>query len=92
MINLETYLGQKTNFELEASVRMWLLPNSNFITDEHTSIVDITNENHTLWNLNIRKEFLYTKEFLDVCFSNKNPNWKDGSLKKLVELTRNEPL
>ena len=92
MINLETYLGQKTNFELEASVRMWLLPNPNFTTDEHTSIVDITNENHTLWNLNIRKEFLYTREFLDVCFSDKNPNWKDGSLKKLVELTRNEPL
>ena len=62
MINLETYLEQKTNFELETAVRTWLLPNSNFPTDEHTSIVDITDENHTLWNMNVRKECLYTRE------------------------------
>ena len=40
--------------------------------------------------MNVRKEFLYTREFLDVCFSDKNPNWKDGSLKKLVELSKND--
>ena len=64
MINLETYLGQKTNFELETSVRIWLLPHPYFNTDEHTTIVDITDENHTLWKMNVRKEFLYTREFL----------------------------
>ena len=90
MINLETYLGQKTNFELETSVRIWLLPHPYFNTDEHTTIVDITDENHTLWKMNVRKEFLYTREYLDVCFSYKNPNWKDGSLKKLVELSKND--
>ena len=90
MINLETYLGQKTNFELETSVRIWLLPHPYFNTDEHTTIVDITDENHTLWKMNIRKEFLYTREFLDVCFSDKNPNWKDGSLKALVDLSKDD--
>ena len=90
MINLETYLGQKTNFELEGSVRIWLLPHPKWNTDEHTTIVDITDENHTLWKMNVRKEFLYTREFLDACFSNENPNWKDGSLKKLVELSKND--
>ena len=90
MINLETYLGQKTNFELETAVRPWLLPHPNFPTDEHTSIVDITNENHTLWNMNVRKECLYTREYLDVCFSDKNPNWKDGSLKALVDLSKDD--
>ena len=89
MINLETYLNQNTNFELETAVRTWLLAHPDFTTDEHTSIVDITNENHTLWNMNVRRECLYTREYLDVCFSDKNPNWVDGSLKALVDLSKN---
>jgi|TARA_R110000744_G_scaffold280269_1_gene392401 hypothetical protein len=94
MINLETYLGQKTNFELERAVRIWLITHPVYNTDDYHNIIDITAEDNTLYQEskgNIKKEAIYKREYLDVCFSNKNPNWKDGSLKKLVDLTRNEP-
>ena len=32
------------------------------------------------------RDINYKREFLEECFSDKNPNWKDGSLKHLVNL------
>jgi len=47
-----------------------------------------TNENDSLWP--IPKKVLYSKDFLDFCYSNNNPNWVDGSLKRLIEECKNK--
>ena len=80
-ISLEEYLGHRIDLELERATRVWLITHPEYNTDEHHTIVD-TNENDSLWP--IPKKVLYSREYLDVCYSNANPNWVDGSLKRLA--------
>ena len=81
-ISLEEYLGHKIDLDLERATRTWLIDHPVYNTNEHHDIVD-TNENDSLWPLS--KKVLYSKEFLDECYSDKNPNWVDGSLKRQIE-------
>ena len=88
-ISLEEYLGQGTDIWLERAARTWLITHPDFDTDEHHTIIP-TDENDHLWkSFKIPKKAIYTKEYLDVCFSDANPNWVDGSLKRLVDECRN---
>tara|TARA_B110000858_G_C17645931_1_gene400401 strand:- start:552 stop:824 length:273 start_codon:yes stop_codon:yes gene_type:complete len=85
MISLEEYLGHKIDLDLERATRTWLIDHPKYNTFEHHSIVD-TNENDSLYQLfKIPKKILYSREFLDECYSNKNSNWVDGSLKRQIE-------
>ena len=84
-ISLEEYLGHRTDPWLERGVRVWLITHPEYNTDEHHTLVD-TNENDNLFkSFKVPKKAIYSKEYLDACFSNENPNWQDGSLKRLVE-------
>ncbi len=82
MISVEEYLGQQTNFELEKAVREWLILHKHWDTDEN-GITRPAPENYILGT---PVEFIYKREFLEECFSDKNPNFKDGSLKHLMQL------
>jgi len=82
MISVEQYLEKRTNFELEKAVREYLILHPNWDTDD-TGIIESVQPSYTLGT---KVEFTYKVEFLDECFSDKNPNWKDGSLKHLINL------
>ena len=80
-ISVEEFLNIKTNFLLEKSVQNYLLT-TNWSTLESGSTRDVDSS----YTLGTPREFIYRKEFLEECFSDINPNWKDGSLKKLTTL------
>ena len=83
MISVEEYLNIKTNILLEKSVYDYLLRSGQWSTLEVGLIREVDPSKTTL---GVPVERIYTREFLEECFSDKNPNWVDGSLKKLITL------
>ena len=83
MISVEEYLNIKKNILLEKSVYDYLLASGQWSTLEVGLTRDVNPSENTL---GISRERIYKREFLEECFSNKNPNWRDGSLKHLVSL------
>ena len=82
MISVEEFLNQKTNFILEQAVQEYLLK-SKWSTLEVGSTREIDPSEYTLGT---PREFIYKREFLEDCFSDNNNNWKNGSIKTLMQL------
>ena len=81
MISVEEFLNQKTNFILEQTVQEYLLK-SKWSTLE----VGGYREADPTYTLGTPRELIYKKEFLEDCFSDNNNNWKNGSIKTLMQL------
>ena len=81
MISVEEFLNQKTNFILEQAVQEYLLK-SKWSTLE----VGGYREADPTYTLGTPRELIYKKEFLEDCFSDNNNNWKNGSIKTLMQL------
>ena len=82
MISVEEFLNQKTNLLLEQAVQEYLLK-SKWSTLEVGSTREVDPSEYTLGT---PREFIYKREFLEDCFSDNNTDWKNGNLKKLVNL------
>ena len=81
MISVEEFLNQKTNLLLEQAVQEYLLK-SNWSTLE----VGGYREADPTYTLGTPRELIYKREFLEDCFSDSNNNWKNGSIKTLMQL------
>ena len=81
MISVEEFLNQKTNLLLEQAVQEYLLK-SNWSTLE----VGGYREADPTYTLGTPRELIYKREFLEDCFSDNNNNWKNGSIKTLMQL------
>ena len=81
MISVEEFLNQKTNLLLEQAVQEYLLK-SKWSTLE----VGGYREADPTYTLGTPRELIYKKEFLEDCFSDNNNNWKNGSIKTLMQL------
>ena len=81
MISVEEFLNQKTNLLLEQAVQEYFLK-SKWSTLE----VGGYREADPTYTLGTPRELIYKKEFLEDCFSDNNNNWKNGSIKTLMQL------